>query len=267
MFGPNAHGLFKTKFIPAKKRPFLSRFRDPLTLGNSSYYINDETFHTRVYLYNYFQFLLDTEFSAKWRIRLYGRDGRFIAQLHGDFSGGDTAVVDLTDVPGLDIYGVVRAYIIPTSREAFIPDVHITMFCNEYYKPDSPTAIMAHNLHIPIATHGTGLHQRVSPGLVIPEGFEAYLFIAGGCNFHPFGHPACTNAFLTFVDEKGAARHVVVPPMKPLACQRLDLFAMDPGLRAHIGTQPFTLKITGQGFLAKPFFLFTNGTIALGEHT
>lgn len=269
MFGPNAHAFFKTKFIRTSVRPILSLFRDPLSLGNSSYYINDEMFKTRVYIYNYFQFLLDGDFPAKWHVRFYGKDGRYITKRSGVLIDHATEILDLADIPGLDEYGLMRVYLIPTSKKVFIPDVHVTMFCNEYYpaSPNRTTALMAHNLHIPIATHGTNIHQRVSPGLVIPDGFKAYLFIAGGCNFHPLGHPACTDAYVSFVNEKGESRHVVSPNMKPLECHKLDLFAMDPKLREHVGTRPFNLKITGHGFLAKPFFLFTNGQIALGEHT
>jgi hypothetical protein len=228
--------------------------------------MNDDAFQTRAYIYNYFRFLLDTDIPAEWHLRFYDRKGRFIKKIKGDLNDHDTEVVELSSISGLDSHGIMRVYLIPKSRDVFIPDLHVTMFFTEYYSQKG-TSVIGHNLHIPLATHGRGLHQRVSPGLVIPEGFDAYLFIAGGCNFHRFGHPTCANAVVTFVNDQGVSRHIETPNMRPLECHKLDFFAMNPGLREHIGTRPFILKITGQGFLAKPFFLFTNGTVALGEHT
>ena len=267
MFGPKAHPLFIQRFVSTSTNPFLARTRDVLALGNATYYIQDDTFRTRVYIYNYFRFLLDSPIPARWHMRFYGKNGRYITERSGEMIDHDTEIVELDSIPNLDEYGVLRTYLVPAATDVFIPDPHVTMFYNEYYRPNGGASIMGHNLHIPIATHGTGLHQRVSPGLVVPTGFKAYLFIAGGCNFHPLGHPACSNAFLTLVNDKGHARHVPVPSMHPLECHRLDLFAIDSGLQEHIGADPFILKITGQGFLAKPFFIFTNGVAALGEHT
>jgi len=265
MFGPNALPFFIKEFVPARTRPFLSRNRDKLALGNISYYLQDDIFHTRVYLYNYFRFLCDTDVPVRYKVELYTRAGT-LAATRAEKMRGDAEILELSEVRGLDAFGVIRVRIIPDSPEVFIPHAHSTIFYNEYYRPGSPVAVMAHSLHIPAARHSNAPFVRMSPALLVPADSRPFLLIASGCSFNQWGHPACSTAYLTFINEQGRGRKIVVPPMKPLQTQRLDLFAMDGGLREHIGTRPFILKVTGKEFLAKPFIFITNGTSFMGEH-
>lgn len=265
MFGPNALPFFIKEFVPARTARFRSSNRDHLALGNISYYVHDEVFLTRVYLYNYFRFLCDADIPARYKIELYTRKGKLAATLAGKFKG-DTEVIELSQIPGLDAFGILRVRIIPDSPEVFIPHAHSTIFYNEYYRLGSSTAVMAHSLHIPAARHSKDPYVRTSPALLIPEGFRPYLLIASGCSFNQWGHPACSTASLNFINEKKEERKILVSPMKPLESQRLDLFAMDGGLQKHIGARPFILQVTGKEYLAKPFIFITNGVSYMGEH-
>ncbi len=254
------------EFVQTRTNSLLSRFRGDLALGNISYYINDDVFFTRVYVHNYFKFLCDADVPARYVIRCYNRKGVQVAQIKGDLTDVETEVIELKDIKGLDTFGVFRVSIIPTSPDMFIPHAHATIFFNEYYRPGSPNSIIAHSLHVPTSRHSDAVYTRTSPGLVVPEGFRPYVLIAGGCGFHPFMHPACASAEISFTNEKGEKRTVPVPAMKPLECRRLDLFAMDPELRSHIGTRPFVLSVVGKDFLSKPFIFISNGTTTSGEH-
>lgn len=266
MFGPNAHPLFVKEFVQTRTRSLLSRFRGDLALGNISYYINDDVFFTRVYVHNYFKFLCDADVSARYVIKCYDRSGVLVAEVKGNLTNTETEVLELKEIKGLDTFGVFRVYLIPTAPDMFIPHAHATIFFNEYYHPGSPNSIIAHSLHVPTPRHSDAIYTRTSPGLVVPEGFRPYVLIAGGCSFHPFMHPACASAEASFTNEKGKERKIPIPSMKPLQCQRLDFFAMDPGLQKHIGTRPFVLSIAGKDFLSKPFIFISNGTTTSGEH-
>jgi hypothetical protein len=256
MFGPNALPFFIKEFVPVRTRPFLARNRNRLALGNISYYIQDDIFVTRVYIYNYFSFLCDADIPARYKVELYTRDGKLTARLAGKIRNG-AEILELSSIKGLDSFGIMRVYVIPDSPKVFIPHAHSTIFYNEYYCHGSPMAVMAHSLHIPAARHSNAPFVRTSPALLIPADSRPFLLIASGCSFNQWGHPACSTAYLTFINEKGEARKIVVPPMKPLQSQRM---------REHVGTRPFILKVTGKEYLAKPFIFITNGTSFMGEH-
>jgi len=266
MFGPSAHPFFIKKFVPTSSKPLLASFRDVLATGNISYYMHGEDgFSTRVYIHNYFRLMCDADIPARWHIQCYSRTGKLAAELKGDLTDKETDVVELGSVNGLDAFGVLRVRIIPASPKVFMPQPHGTMFYNEYYRAGTSTSIMAHSLHVPMAVHGKE-YQRFASGLVVPNGFTPYLFLASGCSFNAWRHPACTKVRLVYVNQNAEELIVPLTPMKPMECRKLDLFAMDNRIRAHIGSEPFGIKVIGENFLAKPFIFLLNGSTALGEH-
>lgn len=263
-FGPNAHPMIKGAFVPSRTHRLLSLFRRDATLGNISYYVNDDVFLTRVYLYNYFKFLGDGNIPATYVVRCYDRSGKEVAMLTGALP--DAAVIELTDVKGLDSFGVFRVHIIPALKNMLIPTAHASLFFNEYYHPCSSNAVIAHSLHVPTPRHSNVTYHRTSPGVMIPEGYRPFVLIAGGCSFPTTLHPYCGSATISITNEEGRERTISAPSLKPLSCERLDLFALDPELREHIGPRPFILRISGKDFLSKPFIFITNGTTTVGEH-
>ncbi|GEM_PF-5778807 len=267
MFGKAAHPIFIKQFVSSSSKRLLSRFRGVLSLGNTSYYIHgDQGFFTRVFIYNYFRFMCDADIAARWRIQCYARNGAIVAELEGVLkSDEESVVIDLAQVKGLDAYGVLRVYVIPDDPNLFIPNPHGNLFFNEYYIPGTSVAIMAHSLHPPRAGHGP-IYIREASGLTVHKGLRPYLFIASGCSFNRMWHPACTKVSLTFLNRDGQEKKIAVPAMKPMACQKLDLFAMDPEMAGFLGNQPFAIKVIGEQFLAKPFIFLTDGKTALGEH-
>lgn len=266
MFGPSAHPMFTKRLQPTQTHPILSRVRGVLGLWNNCYYLHGAFgLITKTYLSNYFNFLCDAHIAASWRIQCLERNGKQVLNLEGDFSNQETVVVDFAEYKGLDEFGIMRVQIIPRSTELFLTEVHATHYDKEFYKPGSPNGIMAHSLHVTRAGHGPE-YQRVSPGLLVPDGFSPHLLIASGCNFSPILHTACAKASLQFTNFENAKQTHAVPSMKPGQCLLLDLFFLYPSLKDHIQNKPFGLRVLGENFLAKPFIIFSNGETIMGEH-
>ena len=208
MFGKAAHPIFIKQFVSSGSKPFLSRFRDVLTLGNTSYYMHGEQgFFTRVFIHNYFRFMCDADISARWRIQCYDRTGKIAVELEGVLKDQENTIVELADVKGLDAFGVLRVYLIPDASNVFIPQPHGSMFFTEYYIPGTNTAILAHSLHIPRSSHGP-IYIREASGLSVPRGLRPFLFIASGCSFNRFWHPACTTVNLDFTNADGKEKKI-----------------------------------------------------------
>lgn len=265
-FGDHAHPIFIQQLARTTRRPIRTLERDVLALWNSSYYFNGKFgLFTKLYLTNYYRFLCDADMPASWHVQCLKRDGSLARELNGDFGSRPAEIIDLAKQSGLDEYGLLRVKIILRSKEYVLPRIHASLFFTEYERPGTTTTLMAHSLHVGMASHGPA-YTRISPALIVPPSFRPHLLIASGCGFHRWLHPACANAALTFIPANNLAKTFFIKPMKPRACQAIDLFDEFNGLEEHIGHEPFLLRVHGQQFLAKPFIFFTNGEAIMGEH-
>lgn len=265
-FGPQAHPIFLKSLAKISRRPIKTLERDMLALWNSSYYFHGIFgLYTKIHLTNYFRFLCDADVPASWHVQCLDRHGRVVCELNGDFGSDLSVIIDLSTQPKLDAFGIIRAKVILRSREVVLPRIHATLFHTVYERPNTTTSIMAHNLHVGMASHGPA-YTRISPGLIVPPTFRPHLLIASGCGFHRLFHEACTHALLTFINTRNEPKTFTIKPMKPRECQCIDLFSECEGLAEHIGNEPFSLRVRGQQFLAKPFIMLVNDQAVMGEH-
>lgn len=265
MNGPNANALFLKKISPIAKKPWLFLYSKFLSSGCIGYYIKENEWQTRIFLHNYFALLNDGLFPAHWEIVFFSRDGKKQTKLNGVFSGSETAIIDLKDVSGLDNYGVTWVKINMNSKTVASSEAYSSVFFSEYYVPNTKKSVIAHSLSGTFkASHHNFSHTGTS--FITPKGFTSHLYIANSCNFHAWGHSACGDCSITFINHRGQKLGAFVKNIPAHGCQRLDLQAMVSGLMEHFEDKPYVMEVSGKNLLAIPFLFQTNGTVVLAEH-
>lgn len=235
-------------------------------MGSIGYYLNnDDGWQTRVYVYNHFALLNDAPFRAVWEAVFYNRQGARVAVRSGVFDGPETVILETSNIPELDRYGVISVHIKDCESGVMLHELYSSVFFTELYLPGTNKSIMAHCLSGSLkASHCTMDHMSTS--WVTPSGFRPYLYIANSCRFQSFGHSLCGKASITFLNFSGKKKTVTLPPLPQGGCQKIDLFEQFPAIRDHIGVTPYAMHVVGKNILHKPFLLQTNGTLVLGEH-
>ncbi|MDO8499660.1 MAG: hypothetical protein Q7S66_03295 [bacterium] len=265
MFGSNCHQIFVQKLAKITERPWLARLQNLLSLGGVHYYMHETAgWQTRVYLYNYFSFLSDSNFLASWDITVYNRLGVKVAHRTGELKARETQIIEVSEIGPVDEFGVIHVHVRPHQPDYFLPKPYNTIFFVEHYIPGTDKSIIAHSLGSPQASHFS--YHRISTSWITPVGFRPVLFVANSCFFNRVFHPYCGRGNATFINYKNHKRTVAIPSFGPLACRKIDLFTVDPRLSDHLAGQPYSIEVEGRNILSKPFILQTSDAAILAEH-
>ncbi len=267
MLGPESSVLFRQHLISRFPHPFRWLFQDMLSIGSISYYMNsDDGWMTRLFVHNYFALLGDGPCPADWEVIFYDRDGRKVTSKKGKFVGNaETVVLELKDIPGLDIYGIAHLHIRPRVSGFICKAQYGTTFYSEYYVPGTKKSVIAHSLNgSPKATHAP--YGLISTSWIVPPQFVPYLFIAGGCNFHSFHHSPCARGTIYVTNDSGEKKSFALEPFGPRECKKINLFSVYPEFKDHIKDRPFMIEIDGANLMPRPFLFLTDGNRVLAEH-
>ncbi len=267
MAGTNANQFFLQKLVERKKHKVKALFSHTLlSMGSIGYYMNGELgWKTRLFIYNHFALLNDSNFGVLWEALFYTKEGVLVARREGRFIGPETVVIEVSDIPELDTYGIVVVHIKDADENYMLHDLYSSVFYTQYYLPGTTQTVMAHCLSgAPKASHYTVNHMSTS--WITPSGFKPYLFLANSCRFQKLFHGPCARADITFINYQGKKKTITLAPFKGLMCLKIDLFAQYPELREHLGTRPYAMKVVGKNILHKPFLLQTDGKAVMGEH-
>jgi hypothetical protein len=230
-----------------------------------SYYFHGiHNWQTKINIYNYLSLLSDSQIKAEYEIICHDRNGRVVDRIKGLLDPYESAVIDLSKRDKLDEFGILHVHIRTKSPTLLIKNPYNGVFFTEYYIPGSEQSIFAHSLGNPNPSHYS--YSRLATSLLVPPGFNPHLLIGNGCSLNRLLHPKCGGADLIFINPAKKEYKVSLGKMPPLGCQMLDLFKLWPGLKEHIGTDLFTIRIEGTNIISKPYMFQWNGKTGWGEH-
>ncbi len=247
------------------KNPLLTACKKLLSKGCINYYINDYGFKTRVFLHNYFPLFNDGPFRVEWEMKFYKANGDLAATKEGTFSKSETAVIEVSDIEGLDTHGIIHTQIRDKDGKEIISTQYGSIFFPEYYIPGTQKRLMGHCLgSSPKAAHFDFDHMSTS--IMTPKNFYPKLILGSSCRFQKYGHKGCSPVSLTFINHERKKHTITLDPLNGLECRKLDLFTDLPGVEAHVEDKPYAIHIVGKNILHRPIMIQTNDIYVLGEH-
>ncbi|MEK7642586.1 MAG: hypothetical protein AAB392_02200 [Patescibacteria group bacterium] len=259
-----AHPLFSQKLIDLKFKTLAKIANYFLSLGGISYYIFDETFSTRIVLFNYASHYANDDFPCDWKIILYSSSGEKIFSKEGTFVGQATVVVDLEEIKPKSKYGIVVAHIKPNNKGKILSKSYDSIFFTEHYNRDNLYHDVAHSLRWP--TSFKYLYNITGHGFSILSGAKAYLMIGNSYDAKIGGRNLMCVPTVELTNYMGKVRKVELSPIAPMGCIRADLNELFPDLKDHFVGQPGMIKVIGANVIRKPFFYQTNGSYISSDH-
>lgn len=268
-FGKFAHGFFQKNTQP---KGLFDRFVPPEFLranATVSYYLNDHDFTTNIYLHNYFSLLADSEFAhAKWKVDLHGKDGVHCATRSGVFNGKQSVVVNVSEIPGADKYGVALVTLVFDDVEHVMSRPYSTTYYTEYIHKSAKNRgrAIVHSLGMPESAIYSYERNNYVSGTFMPKSCKPFLLIANGSLLHA-GKASQMTGVLDVINQHGETLRIPLPVLAhPLESEMVDLIEVAPTLYEHAHGKPFSLRIAGKNILSKPFWFLIGEQEFYGEH-
>ncbi len=269
--GENTHPLLK-RYL--KKRRIFDRFfpHDLLkSQGAISYFLNDEIFETRLYLYNYFALQSgDSLVCAKWSVDIYSSTGKKVGRKFGTLSGNESVVVTLSDMVGIGEFGIVLVKMELVDKDYFIDHPFYAVYYTEYTRKHTEgqgQKLIVHSLGFPTGSFFDYGRENYTSGSFLPQEGTPFFMYSSGTLLRLRHEMAYASGSLLVYNFKGEELELLLPKIKkPLASMKINLDKEYPNFRTHIAGKPFTFKIKGKNILSKSFWYIHGKNIFVGEH-
>ena len=262
--GKNAHFIFRQQVRKKKHSDMLLPRSFLAPHGGISYFLCGESFKTNIYIQNYFPLLTDsTDAGARWSVDIYNANGEHVEKQSGTLRGKGGVVITIADEKKYGAYGMVWVKIALHDEEYTAAKPFGTIFFTELSrKTEQKTLkILMHSLGFPMASRYD--YDRTATGLMLPPESVPHLIYANGSELHG----AVASCTATFVNRAHASLAVVLPSVPhSLGVQKIDLFKTEPKLSAHIGNDPFSIRLSGKNILGKPLLIMQGEGTFKGDH-
>ncbi len=262
--GKNAHFIFRQHVRKKKLTDVLlpKIFFNPV--GAISYFVCGTAFETRIYIQNYFPLLTDSsDAGAKWSVDIFSASGNKIETKTGTLHGSAGAVITLSDEKKYGAFGILWVKIAFDDKEYTASKPFGTIFFTELTRRTKGRThkILMHSLGFPTASFYE--YDRTSTGLMLPEDSTPNLLYANGSQLR--GSSASMS--LAVINAKRESLSLTLPNIETsLGANKVNLFDIEPHLGAHIGNEPFSIRMSGTNILGKPLIIMEGAETFKGDH-